>query len=523
MQGSYKKSVFLNTLVTYSSVFVTFITAIFTTRILYLGLGEVAYGFWVLVWSIFGYSLLLDFGFGTSIKKYTAEVVITQNYEVYNKQVSTVFSTYAFMSIIIIAATFIVQFYLQEIFQFPNDANILYFRKVFVILGIGVAFTFPTGAFQEILNGLNKIYITHLIKIFNRLFTLLGLWLILKFNYGLILIATYSIIINFLSNVVIAYFAFGNLPKMKIKLSNFDFSMLKDVGSFSFFAYLIMFSNMIIYKTDQLVLGVMLGVSSVAVYQIGSRISNILNKISGQFQNSLSPIAATLFKDKQHKRLQNILLRSNKLITFIAVINFIILTILAKPILNVWLEIDNPKILQVAYVMNVSVLLLILFRSGSSKVLLMTGHHKFLSKVALIESFFNIVFSIIFIKLVGVIGVALGTLLPNFIISVFFIFPATCRFSKVKPTYYFYKIYLPVLLNTIIPAAILLIFRNYLVSGNWNLWKLAYSAAPAAIVYISTGYLFILTKADKQELKDTIQPVFQKFKTAIFRKNLTEQ
>ncbi|HCX72161.1 MAG TPA: hypothetical protein DHM37_00400, partial [Candidatus Cloacimonas sp.] len=65
MQGSYKKSVFLNTLVTYSSVFVTFITAIYTTRILYLGLGEVAYGFWVLVWSIFGYSLLLDFGFGT--------------------------------------------------------------------------------------------------------------------------------------------------------------------------------------------------------------------------------------------------------------------------------------------------------------------------------------------------------------------------------------------------------------------------------------------------------------------------
>ncbi|HCX72394.1 MAG TPA: hypothetical protein DHM37_01620, partial [Candidatus Cloacimonas sp.] len=107
--------------------------------------------------------------------------------------------------------------------------------------------------------------------------------------------------------------------------------------------------------------------------------------------------------------------------------------------------------------MKASGLLLILFRIGSSKLLLMTGHHKFLSKVALIESFFNIVFSIIFIKLVGVIGVALGTLLPNFIISVFFIFPATCRFSKVKPTYYFYKIYLPVLLNTIIPAAILLI------------------------------------------------------------------
>jgi len=187
------------------------------------------------------------------------------------------------------------------------------------------------------------------------------------------------------------------------------------------------------------------------------------------------------------------------------------------------LEVTEAKALQIAYIMNISVLFIIVFRSGSSKVLLMTGHHKFLSKVAMIESFFNVVFSIIFIKLVGIIGVALGTLLPNVVISIFFIFPAACRFSKVKPTYYFYKIYLPVLLNTIIPAAILLIFRNYLVSGNWNLWKLAYSAAPAAIIYFFTGYLFILTKADKQELKDTIQPVFQKFKTAIFRKNLTEQ
>lgn len=521
MQQSFKKAVFLNTLVNYILVIVTFVTAIFTTRILFLGLGEVAYGFWVLVWSIFGYSLLLDFGFGTSVKKYTAEVVVTKDYTIYNKQVSTVFSTYAFMSLIIILATLIMQAYLQDIFKFPVESNVTYYKKVFIFLGLGVALIFPTGAFQEIINGLNKLYISHIIKIFNRIFTVLGLWFIVKHDYGLVLIAVYSVIINFITNVVMAYVAFGKLPKLKIRLTGFDFSMLKEVISFSFFAYLVMFANMIINKTDQIVLGVMLGVSSVAIYQVGSRISHILDKISGQFQNSLTPIAATLFKDKQYKRLQEILIRSNKLITFIVVLNFIIFTILAKPLLYVWLEITDLQALYVAYLMNISVFLIIVFRSGSSRVLLMTGHHKFLSKVAIAESILNVVFSIIFIKLVGVIGVALGTLLPNFMISVFFIFPAACRFSKVKPYYYFVKIYIPIILNSIIPIIILLFFRSYIAERSWNFGKLAYSASIAGFIYICSGYLFILNTADRQKLKEIIVPAYKKMKNFIFRKNLT--
>ncbi|MDY6915693.1 MAG: oligosaccharide flippase family protein [Candidatus Cloacimonadota bacterium] len=521
MEKSYKRIVFLNTLVNYALFIVTFITAIFTTRILFLGLGEVAYGFWVLVWSIFGYSLLLDFGFGTSVKKYTAEVIVTKDYKVYNKQISTVFSTYTVMSIIIIIATVILQSHLQEIFKFPPDANLHYYRKVFVFLGIGVALTFPTGTFQEILNGLNKIYIGHSVKIVRQVINVLGIWLIIKFNYGLIFIAIFSVLINFFTNIILAYFSYKLLPKLKIRLTNFDFSMLKEVISFSFFAYLVMFANIIIHKTDQIVLGIMLGVSAVAIYQVGSRISDILNRVSGQFQASLTPIAATLFKDKQYQRLQDILLRSNKLITFIVVINFIILTVLAKPILYVWLEINDPRALQVAYIMNISVLLLIIFRSGSSKVLLMTGHHKFLSKVAVVESFLNVGFSILFIKLMGIIGVAFGTLLPNIIISLFFIFPAGCKFSKVKPYYYISKIYLPIIVNSILPVLVLLYFRNNISEATWNVGKLAYSSVAAATIYIITGYLFILNKQDRQKIKDITMSIIHKTRAVIFRKNLT--
>jgi len=83
MEDNIKKLIFWNTSANYALTITRFFTQIILTRILFLNLGELSYGFWALIWSIFGYSLLLDFGFGTSVQKYSAEVTVTSDYEKY--------------------------------------------------------------------------------------------------------------------------------------------------------------------------------------------------------------------------------------------------------------------------------------------------------------------------------------------------------------------------------------------------------------------------------------------------------
>jgi O-antigen/teichoic acid export membrane protein len=247
-------------------------------------------------------------------------------------------------------------------------------------------------------------------------------------------------------------------------------------------------------------------VTAVAIYQVASRSANVLLQFTHQFQENLTPIAAALYKDGQTMRLQRILFNSNRIIAVITTLLFIILTTLAKPILLIWLDISpaNPQyassytdILKILYIMNVSIFLLLLFRSGSSKVLLMTGSHKFLSYVAIAESIMNVGFSIFFIKLIGVVGVAVGTLIPNIILGIFVIFPRAARFSGISVIKTLKKIYLPLFINCLPP----LIFAVYILRTipllDWNLFTLAWVGAAMALIYLFFGWLLILSADER--------------------------
>lgn len=510
MQENLKKIVLINTISNYGYTIVRFFTSIIITRILYLGLGEVSYGFWALIWSIFGYSLLLDFGFGTSVQKYTAEVSVTGEHDHFNRQLSTVFVTYGIMSLVIILATVVLQFFIGGLFHFPEGADVAYYQRIFLFFGVGVALTFPTGAFTEVLKGLKKIYIRNSINLINQLLNFAGIWIIFKMGYGLLTLAIFSVALQLLSNLAMAAFSFRFLTKLRLSFAYFRFELLKEIVSFSFFAYLIMFANIIIYKTDQIVVGAMLGVTSVAIYQVGSRLANVMSQFTNQFQDNLGPIAASLYRSGEHGRLKYILLHSNRIITFIAVLVFFIFTILARPILYLWLEVTDPVIIQICYLMNISVLILTVFRSGNVKTLLMTGSHKMLSAVAVIESVANIGLSILFIYLWGVVGVALGTLVPNIILSLFVIYPAACRFSGLSIWASLRKIILPMLLNAIVPSALLLYTIHQIPLEAWTLAKLALWSVLAGIIFLATGWLFVLDAAERKKARDIVRRKLKK-------------
>lgn len=500
-----KKLILKNTAAGYALTFTSFVTAIFITRILYTELGNVAYGFWALLWSVFSYSILLDFGFGISVQKYTSEVTVTDNFEQYNRLLNTVLGSYALMSLIIVGVTVIVQFFLGSIFRFPEGTDIAYYRKVFILFGLGTALVFPTGAFAEVLRGLKKIYLFNFISIANRLAQFAGIYLIFKLDKGLMTLAVFTLGLNLATNAVMGITILHLLPQVKIGRRWFELSRLKEVCSFSLFAYLIICSNIVIYQTAHIVVGFMLGMYAVAIYHVGTRISGIMVQLATRFQDNLLPIAASLYKANEHQRLQQILIRSNRLIAFIAFILFITLTALAEPILYVWLKVVDRDAVLIAYIMNTALFLDILFKSGSAKVLLMAGNHKFLTVVSLSESVANLVCSIIFIRLCGVIGVALGALLPGIVVTLFVILPVASKFSRIKISTYLRKIYFPLAMISL-PSIAILCFSVYRIPvKSWNVVLLFAVSFAAGCAYLVTSYLFFLQREERQKLRNFIR------------------
>ena len=241
----------------------------------------------------------------------------------------------------------------------------------------------------------------------------------------------------------------------------------------------------------------MVGMSSVAVYQIATKIPQLISIASTQFQTNLAPIAAVLHKSGEKEKLQQTLFDSTRITVFICTGVFVIFIPLVRPILHAWLKIDDENTIMLSYVLITSMYVLIVFRDTAKHFLLMTGYHRLLTKIAIVESISNLTLSIIFVKLLGVIGVAWGTLIPNVIISLMIIFPLAAKHSGYSSFAYLMKVYLPIVLFAA-PITLLIVFATHAVPMyKWTFPALFITASTTGILYLMVGW-FIYVKHDEK-------------------------
>jgi O-antigen/teichoic acid export membrane protein len=426
------------------------VITIFMTRAIFLGLDKESYGFWALSWSVFGYSLLLDFGFGASIQKYTSETIVTKDWDKFNRVVSTVFFNYVFLGLIIILAAFILGLNIQHIFKF-DPANRQYYYFVFLVFGFGTAVTFPFGFFTEVLRGMQALHIRNTIQAISMILNFIGIIIVVKLTNPLIKMAVVSIGISLLTNLAMAGAAFYKLRKMRISPKFYDKSIIKQVMGFSMYAYLITFTNLIIFRTDQMVISIFSSVALVGIYQISSRLAETYRGFASQFLDNLSPVAASLNAAGHHNKLAEIMLQSNRLMGMISTMMLIPLIVYVKPLLQIWLELSDPMGTVVAVILLLSMYNLLFFRSSSVYILLMLNKQKTLTKIALIECLANLGLSILLLKTLpvtitlfgisidnfNIVGVALGTFIPNVVLAFTYNVPAAIKFSGLSIKEYF--------------------------------------------------------------------------------------
>ncbi len=517
----------VNTLSNYGKMIIGIIVTIFLTRILFLGLSREEYGFWALLWSIFGYSLLLDFGFGTSIQKFTSECNVSKDWERYNRIVSTVFFNYAFFAALIAVFTVVLSFYLRSLFDF-DPANEGYFRRILLIFGIGSAISFPFGFFTEILRGLQRMHIRNIIQITFVVLNFAGMALMIHYRLNLTGMAFIAIGTNLSASITMMLVVHRLIPSFRIRIRYYDKSLLRSVMGFSVYAYLITFTNLIILKTDQLVISVFGSVAMVAVYQISIRLADTYQRFSSQFLDNLGPVSATLFAAGNKTKMTEVLLQSNRLMGIISTLMLIPLLVYVKPLLNIWLNLNDTAGTICAIILLLSMYVLLFFRSSSVYVLLMANEQRVLAKIAIAEALANLILSIFLIRYLpgylqnigimidgsAIIGVALGTFIPNIIMAFSFNIPKACRFAQISISHYFKT----VVLRTVIIGIVSLGFAYGLFYINYPqslLTILLYSLLTTTI-YVALTYGIGLEKWEKRQLKAALNR-YLPFKTPVDR------
>jgi O-antigen/teichoic acid export membrane protein len=173
-----------------------------------------------------------------------------------------------------------------------------------------------------------------------------------------------------------------------------------------------------------------------------------------------------------------------------------------KPILTIWLELTDTAGVISAIILLISMYIYVFFRSSSVHILLMTNNHKQLTKVAMMECTANLLISILLIRYIGIIGVALGTLIPNVIAAIFFNIPAGCKFALVKGKDFFRIVILRTFWIALVSAGIMFIAKQFFVPK--NLLELLACFAISGMIYLTMYYYFGIYRWERKEFNHFI-------------------
>ena len=206
-----------------------------------------------------------------------------------------------------------------------------------------------------------------------------------------------------------------NFVIVKLKLKSFKIQLFKsqlksefkNLFQFSIGLYLIALAHLFIYKTDKIILGIFLAISAITYYQIAFVFINIIISINAMISSVFIPLVSEANGKENHDLLEKLKYMVPKYSAAALFPIIIIVFIYAQPIILFYM---GDEYIHVATILRVFVIYwFVITLSPLGAMLLGLGKYKPVLKVHLIGVFINLTVSIIGVKLLGVIGVVLGT------------------------------------------------------------------------------------------------------------------
>jgi O-antigen/teichoic acid export membrane protein len=443
----WRKNFRRNAATNYLSTIVRLGVGLVVFRLLFQRLDHEQFGYYSLLWSLFGYAVLLDFGFGFTMQKVVAQKVASGDTQTLNRLVSTIVWSFVAVGLSGFALFALIKpWFLGWIHVAPMHRS--EFGTAYLVFFAALAINFPIGLFPEMLRGLQRMDVINWITIVSQLANLaLMTWGLLA-HWPFLAIVSISVGTTVAMGLVAFFFVRRLLPGLSLHPRNFHFPEVRGVLSFSLVAYLITFTNLVVMRADQAVISFSIGVSFVALYQVGYKASEMFGLFSRQIQEALTPAAAHLSAAKDRQALCELLFQTSRLTALLATPLYALCAAYLEPLVKILsgLKQVDASILWAGQMLLLATWTSIVLQSGPKRVMLMCGWERSLLKLSAAEAVLNLVLSVALVTHFGIAGVAFGTLAPALLLGCLGVLPLAARFVKMNYGQLLIQLFQPVLL-----------------------------------------------------------------------------
>ncbi len=392
--------------------------------------GDAKYGAWLYINAIASYSGIVYAGFGATICRYSADLSARQEWKKLNQYVSSIQAVYIVTASVVVLLTILVAYFAPSISDW-DGLSLWEVRTSIIIVGFTIGFGMVASVYGGVLIGAQRLDILRGIEVVCGLIRLALVIYFLQASSGLIMLATLFLIVTVIEHGASAFFAYRAIPTLSIGPWNFCRTAMKDCFEFSAFNAVALAAENLIYFTDTVVVGFFLGPVAVVVYGIGLRIAQMIQVPIVQVGQAVLPKAGELHAKQHNAELRDLVAKAMGISLLFAGGFYIGATYFGQLFIETWIGKSYPLSSTIMIILlgaQIVALPMMIVR----KTLLGMGEVRVTAFIDLAQAFLNLILSVIFVQLFGIVGVAWGTLIPLTLVELLVFLPYAAKRLKLS-------------------------------------------------------------------------------------------
>ncbi len=376
------------------------------------GLGEAAYGVYVIASVLLGYAALLDLGLTPSVVRLIAIHYGRGSERNLERIIGTAFACLIVLAVIgggglALLARFAATSFLHIPQSLQPDAVF-----VLYLAALGFSCNLCLTLFLAVPQGLQRLDLFAIRSVALTTATAAAQIAAVKLGGGLRWVAAVTIAINVLSVAVFVLVAHRLLPSISFR-PRLDRWALGELAGFGAMRFLNQASGQVVFQLDRLILAAFLPIGAVTLYSVPLSIAQKFVLVQAMFATAFFPAASELHGLRDAGRLQQLYLSSLKLAVVLVLPLAIFVGGFARPILDAWIGRDFAAA-------SSTILLVLAVAYGVSQVIGVpalasdaTGHAHWSAGFAMLSAVINLSLTLILVPRIGAIGAAYALLINS--------------------------------------------------------------------------------------------------------------
>ena len=382
-------------------------------------LGDAGYGVWVLMLSVTSYLGFFDLGVRGAVTRYVSKFHTQGDHQEASRIASSATGIFLIAGALAILVALVLALVAVDLFQIP-PAYHQPARSVLLLSGITMAVTLIGGVFGGILVGLQRFDLSNTIGVLSTGLRALATVLVLRAGRGIVALAWIQLIFSVVPVIASAYLSLRLYPQLRISMRHFAWAPVSLIFSFSVVSFLCNVSQQVIYYTDAVVIGIFLPVGLITFFSIAGNLMNYARALISGISFTMTPLASSLEAAGKNQRLQQVALDAPRYATALMLPIAATFIVRGQSFIRLWMGPEYAELSgRVLWILSLALLF-----SAATQVLasVMFGisRHRVMMVAVLVEAVCNLAASVALVRVIGIVGVAWATTIPNLAASLLF-------------------------------------------------------------------------------------------------------